>query len=509
MIPSRPGRALRAAPAPIRLFGLLLLVLILAALAWGCAGPAVPPPAPLPPPPPVKAARAWFEPLSVDQALARVAQMHPSTQGLSSWRDLEPGLKANLAYVSAKPAQGVAVDRPGLKLTWGAMRQTLEDLLAALPFLDEDPALLARVFAWFPVEREDSLVTGYYEPFLEASLEPDPAFPYAVYGQPGDMLMADLGEFHQRWRGQKLHYRLTKGGIKPYYSRGDIDFGGALKGRGVELAWVRDRIDLYFLHIQGSGRLILPDGSVKHVLYANKNGRDLAMLGRTVISRGYLTRDEASMPRIKSFVQQNPQLAKELLSADLSYVFFRLSDVGPFGSMGSLLTPLSSIAVDRAQVPLGAALAMTTPLPVPRQGGPARLSGLMLAQDTGGAIVGSHVDLFCGSGPYAEFVSGRMKNPGTLHILVSNRALADLPPATVPSTVSSTVPSTASATAATPGTSTGMGNGGKNGNGVANGAVNGGSNGSGNGTRNGNAGGNGTKNGNAGGNVNGNGVPVQ
>jgi membrane-bound lytic murein transglycosylase A len=308
------------------------------------------------------------------------------------------------------------------------MRQTLEDLIAALPYLDADPALLARVFAWFPVEQGETLVTGYYEPFLEASLEPDPAYPYAIYGRPADMLAIDLGEFHPRWKGQKLHYRLGKNGIKPYHSRGEIDFNGALHGKGLELAWVKDRVDLYFLHIQGSGRLILPDGRVKHVLYADKNGRELAMLGRTVIRRGHLTRDEASAPRIKGFVQQNQHLAQDLLSEDLSYVFFRLSDVGPFGSMGSLLTPLGSIAVDRSQVPLGAALAMTTPLPVPPQGGPGRLSGLLLAQDTGGAIVGNHVDLFCGSGPYAEFVSGRMKNPGVLHILVSNRALAGLPP---------------------------------------------------------------------------------
>ncbi|MBU1040807.1 MAG: murein transglycosylase A [Proteobacteria bacterium] len=453
------GCSRMAAPAPFRLLGLLLLAL---ALSWGCAKPVAPPPPP-PPPPPVKAERPWFEPLSVEQALSRVAQMHPSTQGLSSWRDLEPGLKASLSYVSAKPASQVAVARPGLKLTWGAMRLTLEDLLAALPYLDADPALLARVFTWFPTEPEDTLVTGYYEPYLEASLEPDPAYPYPVYGAPADMLTVDLGEFHSRWKGQQLRYRMTKNGIKPYHSRGEIDFGGALKDKGAEVAWVKDRIDLYFLHIQGSGRLILPDGSVKHILYANKNGRDLAMLGRTVIRRGHLTRDEASAPRIKGFVQQNPHLAKDLLSEDLSYVFFKLSDNGPFGSMGKLLTPMGSIAVDRSQIPLGAALSMTTTLPVPPQGGPGRLSGLMLAQDTGGAIVGKHVDLFCGSGPYAEFVSGRMKNPGQLHLLVSNRALAELP--------------SASGNGATGGSAPKNGNGAKNGNGVKNGNGNGGGNG--------------------------------
>ena len=413
-------RALRRALVSRWLCAVLLLAL---ALAIGCAKPAPPPP-PAPRPPVVE--RPRYEPLTMAQALERARQMHPSTQGMNSWRDLEPGLRSSLAYVSRKPAGGLAVDRPGLKLTWEAMRLTLEDLLAALPFLDEDPALLAQVFAWHPLE-QDTLVTGYYEPFLEASLTPNPAYPYAIYGVPKDLLTADLGQFHPRWKGQKLHYRMVKDGIKPYHARSDIDFGGALEDKGTVLAWVKDRVELYFLQIQGSGRLILPDGSIKHVLYAEKNGRELAMLGRTMINRGHLTRDEASAPRIKSFVQQNPHLAQELLSADKSYVFFRLADHGPYGSMGKLLTPLGSIAVDTTLVPLGAALAMSVPLPTPKSGGPSRLSGLMLAQDTGGAIKGNHVDLFCGSGQYAEFVSGRMKNPGQLHVLVSRRAMASLP----------------------------------------------------------------------------------
>jgi len=419
-----PARLPSKAPCLRLLAGALLFAML---LAFGCAKPATPPPPAPPPPPPPVVEKPRYQPLTTAQALERVRQMHPSTQGLRSWRDLEPGLKSSLSYVTQKPEGATAVDRPGLKLTWGALRQTLEDLLAALPYLDDDPALLARVFTWFPLQ-QDTLVTGYYEPYLEASLEPDPAYPFPIYGHPGDMLVADLGEFHPRWRGQRLHYRLAKNGIKPYYSRGEIDFHGALKGKGAELAWVKDRIDLYFLHIQGSGRLILPDGTVKHILYAEKNGRELSMLGSTVVRRGYLTRNEASKPRIREFVDQNPKLSKELLSADQSYVFFRLADNGPFGSMGKLLTPMSSIAVDRSLVPMGAALTMSVALPTPKSGGPSHLAGLMMAQDTGGAIVGNHVDLFCGSGPYAEYVSGRMRNPGVLNLLVSRRALPGLQP---------------------------------------------------------------------------------
>ncbi len=419
---ARPPAGTRPRPLPSLRTALAALACCL--LLFACARPAPPPPPPAPPPPPP----VVEQPLSLEESLARVRQLDVASQGLKSWRDLEPGLKANLAYASSKPSGELAVRRPGLRLTWGMVRQTVGELLAALPYLDEDPELLARLFAWYPLERE-TLVTGYYEPYLEASLEPHKDYPYAIYGPPPDLLTVDLGEFHSRWKGQKLFYRMTKNGIKPYHGRGDIDFSGALSGKGVEIAWVKNRVDLYFLHIQGSGRLILPDGTVKHVLFAGKNGRELTMLGRTIISRGLLTRDEASAPRIRKFMQDNPKLERELLSQDLSYVFFRLGDRGPFGSMGNQLTPLASIAVDRSKVPLGAVLAMTVPLPVPKSGGPSRLSGIMLAQDTGGAIVGSHVDLFCGSGPYAEFVSGRMKNPGLLHILVSRRVLEGGPPA--------------------------------------------------------------------------------
>lgn len=415
-----------AAPCSALAARLLALALLAAALAvFGCARPAPPPP-PAPPKVEEPVREPLYAPLSEQQALERARRLDPGTQGFRSWRDLAPGLKASLSYVSGKPGGAVAVERPGLALTWEALRLTLEDLLAALPYLDEDPALLAQVFAWYPLE-PDTLVTGYYEPYLEASLVPDPAYPYAIYGHPPDLLTADLGDFHPRWRGQKLHYRVGKNGIRPYHDRSDIDFGGALAGKGVEIAWVKNRVDLYFLQIQGSGRLILPDGSVKHVLYAEKNGRELAMLGRTIINRGHMTRDEASAPRIREFMEKNPHLERELLGADKSYVFFRLADTGPYGSMGKLLTPMGSIAVDRKQVPLGAALAMSVALPAPKSGGPQRFSGLALAQDTGGAIKGNHVDLFCGSGPYADFVSGRMKNPGQLHLLVSRRALASLP----------------------------------------------------------------------------------
>lgn len=413
---------------------LALAAALLLALAASCVAPPPPPAPPVqpppPPPPPVVERGPLFEPLPQDQARALAARLSPAAQGLASWRDLEPALRQNLKYVSAKPARNTAVDRPGLSLSYAALRASLEELIALLPRLDQEPGLLAERFAWFGL-RPETLLTGYYEPWLKASLSPAPGFPYPLYGVPKDLKTVDLGRFHPRWQGQILTYRLNGPGIEPYHDREEIDFAGALKGKAPEIAWVGDLVDIYFLQVQGSGRLVLPDGRIRHILYAGKNGRELALLGRTLIQRGLLAREEASAPRIRRFMAEHPELVRELLSSDQSYVFFRLADEGPFGSMGCVLTPLASVAVDRSLVPLGAALLLDTDLPAQNGGRPGatqRFLGLVLAQDTGGAIKETRIDLFCGSGERADFLAGNMKQRAQAYVLVSR---AVLPPTQV------------------------------------------------------------------------------
>lgn len=422
-------RAMRSTLGPACIIAAVLLL----ALAASCVAPPPPKPLPPPPPPPPALRGPLFEPVPQDSALKLCAQISPAAQGFASWREIEQALRQSLRYVCAKPAQGKAVDRPGLALTYGALRATLEELLTLLPRLDQEPGLLAERFSWYAV-RPETLLTGYYEPWLKASPVQVPEYPYPLYGMPRDLKTIDLGRFHPRWQGQTLTYRLNGSGIEPYHNREEIDFTGALKGKAPEIAWVGDMVDIYFLQVQGSGRLILPDGRVKHVLYAGKNGRELNLLGRTLIQRGLLTREEASAPRIRRFMAEHPELMRELLANDQSYVFFRLGDEGPFGSMGGVLSPLASVAVDKSLVPLGAALLLDTDLPSPNNGqnagranGGRRLFGLVLAQDTGGAIKETRIDLFCGSGERAEFLAGHMKQRAQAYVLVSKAALAACP----------------------------------------------------------------------------------
>ena len=349
------------------------------------------------------------------QALSMLAE--PAVQDLASWTDLAPAIRESLDYVRTRPQDAPALDRDKTTATWAQVRRSLELLLELLPELDRNPSLLAERFRWIKVE-PSTLVTGYYEPLVEASLTPDPCYPYPLYGLPDDLLTADLGRFHYRWSGQRLVYRLGKDGIEPYPDREAIDQGGALAGRGLEIAWARNPVDVFFLHIQGSGRLALPNGETRHVLYAGRNGRPYVSLGRVLLDRGLLTREEMSMQAIRRVLEDNPHLMDELLAENPSYVFFVLADQGPFGASGALLTPKVSLAVDPNFLPLGGLLAMDVSLPR-EDGGQDRLVGLGLAQDKGGAIKDNHVDLFFGSGPEAEFTAGHLQDRGAVYLLLA------------------------------------------------------------------------------------------
>ncbi len=310
----------------------------------------------------------------------------------------------------------MAVDARGLAVTWGRVARSLRLMLSLIHELDQNPDLLAKRFQWLRI-RPRSLMTGYYEPSLQASLTPDPDYPYPLYGPPPDLKKVDLGDFHHRWEGQTLLYRMTENGVEPYPDRDAIDFQGALESQGAEIAWADDLVDVFFLQVQGSGRLVLPDGSVRHILYAGKNGRPYVSVGRVLIERGLVPAEGMSMQAIREFFRKNPHMAREILSENPSYVFFRLDDKGPFGASGAILTPLVSLAVDRSFIPMSALMSVQADIPAPQ--GQRELLGLGLAQDTGGAITGNHVDLFCGSGEDAAHTAGRLKNDAVLHLLLA------------------------------------------------------------------------------------------
>jgi membrane-bound lytic murein transglycosylase A len=265
------------------------------------------------------------------------------------------------------------------------------------------------------------LVTGYYEPLLRGSRTRTGAARYPIYAPPDDLLTIDLVAVSPETRNLRLRGRVDGRRIVPYYSRGEIESGRApLAGR--EIAWVEDPIELFFLQVQGSGRVQLADGSSLRVGYADQNGHPYRSIGRYLVDRGELKLHEASMQGIQAWARANPQRLDELLSANPSYVFFRevaaaeIPDgLGPHGALGVPLTPERSVAVDPRFVPLGAPLYLATTRPnssVP-------LERLVVAQDTGGAIRGAvRIDYFWGFGAPAGQEAGRMRQQGRVWALL-------------------------------------------------------------------------------------------
>ncbi|MDY7001358.1 MAG: MltA domain-containing protein [Thermodesulfobacteriota bacterium] len=348
--------------------------------------------------------------------------LDPSNQKLRSWTDLEESLLRSMSFVESKPKDALAVRSGNPALTWGRVHESLARLLSLLPRLDKEPGLLAENFTWFEVTPRP-LMTGYYLPYLEADLEQGPDYPYPIYGMPPEMKSLELERFHHRWEGWKLQYRLEDGEAVPYFDRNAIDFQEALKGRNLELAWTGDLTELFFLHIQGSGLLHFPDGTTRYALYAGKNGHPYVSLGRVLIEQGHLAREDVSMRSIREFLAQNPEQREELFSQNPSYVFFKLGDEGPFGAMGRLLTPMVSMAVDPRFLPLGSVLVFKSTLPPAAPGlEETEITGISLAQDTGGAIQGNRLDYYCGAGPQVEYMAGNIKARTRAYLLIVREA---------------------------------------------------------------------------------------
>lgn len=263
----------------------------------------------------------------------------------------------------------------------------------------------------------DGLVTGYYEPLLAGSRNPNKRYPHPLYATPDDLITVDLSGVYPELKNLRLRGRLQGNKLVPYYSRAEIDNGMApLKGR--ELVWVDDAVELFFLQIQGSGRVKLDNGDTLRVGYADQNGHPYRSIGKALVERGELTLDKASMQGIKEWGRQNPDKLAELLNFNASYVFFRempSNGAGPLGALGVPLSAGRSIAIDPRSIPLGAPVFLATTWP----GSGKPLQRLMLAQDTGGAIRGAvRADFFWGFGKDAGKYAGSMKQSGKMWVLL-------------------------------------------------------------------------------------------
>jgi len=378
-----------------------------------------PPPAssPVPPPPAPPAAGSPLpgQPLSASTFPTLKAVGWPA---VAFWKDDAVG-EAWTAFLRSCATLG---KRAGWQAVCGeAMKLNAPSDAAARTFFEQ-------YFQPYQATQEDGsaegMVTGYYEPLLKGDRTRSQQARFPLYGVPDDLITVDLASVHPELKNLRLRGRLVGSKLVPYFTRKEIETAAARSSSfaGNPIAWANDPVDLFFLQIQGSGRLELPDGSHMRVGYADQNGHPYQSIGKLLVERGALKLEQASMQGIKNWGEKNPDKLPELLASNPSFVFFRElpSDLpGPLGALGVPLTEGRSIAVDPRFIPLGAPVFLATTQP----NSPLPLNRLVMAQDTGGAIRGGvRADYFWGFGNQAGEMAGRMKQRGRMWVLLPRTA---------------------------------------------------------------------------------------
>ncbi|MGH6981669.1 MAG: murein transglycosylase A, partial [Stellaceae bacterium] len=374
------------------------------ALLAGCVGPS---PAPAPSPPKAVKAKLVLEPASF--------------AAMPGWNQDQvaaalPALLKSCARRMMQPA-AAKVGPNGIAGTVDDWRAPCADAARVAPGNDDAArAYFARWFQPFLATADgnpEGLFTGYYEPLLDGARRKGGAYRTPLLRRPPDLVMVQLGLFRPEWRGERIAGKVVSGNIVPYASRAEIE-RGALDADRLALYWVTDPVDAFFLEVQGSGKVRLPDGGMVSLGYDGQNGRPYVSIGKLLIERGQLTKDQVSLDGIKNWIRAHPDQGRALLDYNPSYVFFReVKGETPLGAEGAVLTAGRSLAVDRAYLPLG------VPVFVDARNGNEELRRLVIAQDTGGAIRGPvRGDLYWGFGQEAERHAGAMKARGRYFLLL-------------------------------------------------------------------------------------------
>lgn len=345
---------------------------------------------------------------------------------------LRSAIRHSVSYLEKLPPDRVVGEQPRRF----AAREILDTLLAFAKLLDGWDCRecwtkeFNERFELLPSASDaaslEVLFTGYYQPVIDGSLIPTAEYRYPIYGKPADMITAEQVTLTPAATTEKVVGRLEGENFVPYYSRREIDDFGSLRGRGYEIAWLKDPIDVFFLHIQGSGILRLPDGRRIGVGYAAQNGRAYRSIGRLLIDDGKIPREEMSMQRLRRYLQERPEEQNAIFAHNESYIFFRFVE----GGLGSLEVPVTagrSIATDARLFPKGALAFIETERPmiddVGRLTGWQPFSRVVLNQDAGSAIRGfQRVDLFFGAGDQAAAAAGYMNSRGRLFFLTLKNA---------------------------------------------------------------------------------------
>ena len=388
----------------------LFLMAAVAALIAGCAAPITKPP-------------------EEGVLVRRSGFSYPNFTDDLAFDGLEHSILKSMAYLEKVPADRMYRFGPD-RFDAAHLMHSLEQFLA---FVRTNPSnrdlkkfIRSNYLVYQSVGRDQKgevLFTGYYEPHLNGRLQPDDEFRFPIYGLPNDLIKIDLSAFDEKYNGESIVGRYTGQTVVPYHERREIDEENILADKAQPLAWVKDPVDVFFLHIQGSGKIFLDSGEVINVHYHGSNGRPYRSIGRLLIESQKIPQKEMSMQKIRSYLHEHPEEMAPVLNHNPSYVFFKLEPEGPLGHLSVLLTPGRSVALDRRIFPPAALAFIQTKKPVVDGTGQIAswvdCSRFVLNQDTGGAIRGpGRADLFWGSGPYAEIAAGHMAHKGRLYFLV-------------------------------------------------------------------------------------------
>ena len=380
------------------------LVLTLAACAPRVPAPSPPAPppapAPVPAPPPAPPPPATAREAGVSLATPATLNFSEAGRALTAFRASCPVL------VRRQDQSGLTTAADWLPLCTEAANLPSEN--AATFFRDR--------FEWARVGTGEAFATGYYEPEIRGSRMQATGYEVPIYAKPDDLVRCTQPD------GTTGRGRLDETGTCVlYYTRAEIEDGG-LAGRSLELAWAVDPIELFFLQIQGSGRILMPDGQVMRIGYADQNGREYVAIGRLLRDRGILPPGGANMDAIVAWMRAQPDGGKSLMRENPSYIFFKeLNGAGPLGALNVPVAARSSVAADPRFVPLGAPVFLSLDRP--------EASGLWIAQDTGGAIKGANrFDTFWGAGEEARRTAGGMSAKGRALVLLPKGTVARAQP---------------------------------------------------------------------------------
>ena len=339
---------------------------------------------------------------------------------------LTRALQSSINYLQTRPKEAT-INTADRTLSSSQLVDGLEKVLLLVKNYNDPESFnqsLQENFCFYQPESKQALFTGYYRSRISGSKNKTKTYRYPIYGEPQDLLTLNTSEFpilaNIPGIPKQIRGKLAPNNqIKPYLSRAEIDLGNLKNKNSKILAWVKDPIELFFMHIQGSGIISFQDGSSLELGYANSNGWPYRSIGTYLAQQKKLVLSEISKQSIEAYLRDHPEEIAAILNFNPSYVFFQPKQGGSFGNLNQVLTPFRSVATDQSIFPAAALLWIEISSSPTYEG----LSQLVLNQDVGGAIKGStRLDLFCGEGQNAEYIAGHLKNPGKV-ILILPRSI--------------------------------------------------------------------------------------